>query len=494
MEPQRWERIQDIFCAALEMDPAARSHFLDGACGEDSNLRIEVEKFLRSLDTEDDVLAEAIGAEAARVFVPKTAFEPGRAIGPYQLIRRIGQGGMGSVYLAARADRQYEQQVAIKLLRSETRANPELIRRFRTERQILAALDHPNIAHLLDGGITEDGTPYLVMQYVDGVGIDEYCRRHAPSLPERVRLFQMVCAAVQYAHRSLVVHRDIKPSNILVGADGVPKLLDFGIAKLLRPDTPSQTLALTRPAERLMTVEYASPEQIRGETITTATDVYALGIVLFELLTGCHPFDAQRSDSIALARAVCEAEPRRPSAVASTAGLAFAREVRGDLDDIVLRAIRKEPEARYSSVDQLAEDLGRYVGGFPVAASRGTRRYRVSKFVRRHRFGVAASAAFVLLLAAGGISMGVLAARVTRERDAARLARALRSRVRIFDGPLRQLRSLHPARREPHRPRPVGQRRAAHFAGTPGRAGGARLPARNYGAGLSAPRLLRSGR
>ena len=432
MDPQRWQRIQEIFCAALEIDGPARDRFLDSACGDDPSLRHELDTFLRSAtDDHDDLVAEAIRAEAASVLRPDAASEPA-AVGPYQLIRRIGQGGMGAVYLAARADQQYDRHVAIKLLRSETGSRPELIRRFRTERQILAVLDHPNIAQLLDGGVTENGTPYLVMQYVDGVAIDDYCRAHALSVPDRIRLFRKVCSAVQYAHRSLVVHRDIKPSNILVAADGVPKLLDFGIAKLLQPGNMPHTVAMTRPAERLMTLEYASPEQIRGEAITTATDVYALGLVLYELLTGRRPFGAATSDAITLARTVCETDPRRPSAAASDAGVAFAGELRGDLDEIVLKAIRKEPEARYSSVEQLSEDLGRHLDGFPVTASRGTRRYRMSKFVRRHRLGVAAAAAFVLLLAVFGVTMSVLAARVARERDIAQVERTRSEKVSEF--------------------------------------------------------------
>jgi len=404
---------------------------VDSACADDPALRDEVESLLRSVADDDDVLVDVIRAEAASVLQPAAASEPS-AVGPYQLIRRIGQGGMGSVYLAARADRQYERHVAIKLLRSEAGSRPELIRRFRTERQILAVLDHPNIAQMLDGGLAENGTPYLVMQYVDGVRIDEYCRIHALSVPERIRLFQDVCSAVQYAHCSLVVHRDIKPSNILVTADGTPKLLDFGIAKLLQPGTMPHTVAMTRPAERLMTIEYASPEQIRGEAITTATDVYALGLVLYELLTGRRPFDGEKTDAFTLARTVCETEARRPSAAALDTGVEFAGELRGDLDEIVLKAIRKEPAARYSSVEQFSEDLGRHLDGFPVTASRGTRRYRLRKFVRRHRLGAAAAAAFVILLAVFALSMSMLAARVTRERDAARLERTRSDKVSEF--------------------------------------------------------------
>jgi eukaryotic-like serine/threonine-protein kinase len=432
MNPARWERIQEIFLAAAEIDPAIRPGFLASACCDDAALRHEVEDYLGSLDDDCDVVANAIRLEAIKVLDSDHEPVADREVGPYRLVRRIGYGGMGAVYLAARADNEYERQVAIKLVRSDPAANPELIRRFRMERQILASLDHPNIASMLDGGITLKGKPYLVMEYVDGVRIDEYCRSHALSVRQKIELFRTVCSAVAFAHRNLIVHRDIKPSNILVTPRGVPKLLDFGIAKLLRPGSTSETAGLTRPDERLMTPEYASPEQIRGEAVTTATDIYALGIVLYELLASEHPFDAQKSDSAALLRAVCETEARQPSTVIARSAAGIAGLLRGDLDRIVLMAIRKEPESRYSSVEQFSEDLGRYLDGFPVIASRGTRRYRTRKFMRRHRLGVGLAATLVVLLAAFGFGMSVLAARVTRERDSARVERARAEKVSGF--------------------------------------------------------------
>ena len=434
MDPARWERIQDVFAAALELDAAARPGFLESACGDDPTVRNEVAEYLRSLDDDRDLVADAIRDEAVKILDIDidTELLDGQTVGPYRLIRRIGQGGMGAVYLAARNDNQYERQVAIKLVRSDTAANPELIRRFRIERQILAGLDHPNIASMLDGGITLKGTPYLVMEYVNGVRIDEYCRTNSLSIRERVELFRTVCSAVQYAHRNLVVHRDIKPTNILVTSKGVPKLLDFGIAKLLQPGAALQDAGLTQPAERLMTIEYASPEQIRGDAVTTATDTYALGIVLYELLTGEHPFGSQKSNPAAFQRAICETDAPRPSVAASRSAASSAGQLRGDLDQIVLMAIRKEPGSRYSSAEQLSEDLGRYLEGFPVIASRGTTRYRATKFIRRHRFGMASALTLVLLLAGFAFGMSVLAARVTRERDSARQERARAEKVSEF--------------------------------------------------------------
>jgi serine/threonine-protein kinase len=308
--------------------------------------------------------------------------------------------------------------VAIKLMHAGSGHSPEMLRRFRAERQILANLDHPNIARLLDGGITSEGAPYLVMEYVDGVGIDEYGQHNPLPAAELLQLFRTVCAAVEYAHRNLVVHRDIKPGNILVTADGVPKLLDFGIAKLLDPEA-AQAPFRTVASQRLMTPEYASPEQVRGEPVTTATDVYALGVLLYELVTGRSPFRIETTNPLEMARVICEQEPIRPSTASRTsASLAplEARVLRGDLDNIVLKAMRKEPERRYASVAAFSEDVLRYLRGFAVEAGSGAWRYRARKFVGRHRVAVVAASAAVLALVAFGIEMGLLARRATRER------------------------------------------------------------------------------
>lgn len=418
-----WERIQQIFDEASQLPREGRQEWVANACQGDRTLYLQVESLLLALDQEGGFLENQIAAYAARVGAGAI---PER-IGAYRVRSEIGHGGMGVVYLAERADGQYQRRVAIKLVLGGPASAPELLRRFSIERQILGALQHPNIAQLLDAGITDEGTPYLVMEHVEGVRIDQYCDWNKVALRDRIELFRDVCSAVQYAHRNLVVHRDLKPSNILVTADGVPKLLDFGIAKLLRgSDLPNsatvmeaaaEPLTLTAPAQRLMTREYASPEQIRGLAITTATDVYALGVVLYGLLAGRHPFQIQGTDFIALERAICETEARAPSARASEIpDEGRAAQLRGDLDAIVLKAIRKEPGDRYVSVEHLSEDLNRYLNGFPVLASRGTRRYRAAKFVRRHSWGIAAAAAFVAVLLAFGTGMSFLAARLARER------------------------------------------------------------------------------
>jgi serine/threonine protein kinase/Tfp pilus assembly protein PilF len=426
-KPLNWERIQQIFDQASELPPDRRQDWVADACQGDRTLYLQVESLLLALDQEGGFLEQQIGSYAARV----SAEGIPERIGAYRIISEIGRGGMGAVYLAERADGQYQRRVAIKLVQGGSAYVPELRRRFSMERQILAALQHPNIAQLLDAGMTDDGTPYLVMEYVEGLRIDRYCDSNELSLRARIELFRHVCSAVQYAHRSLVVHRDIKPSNIVVTDEGVPKLLDFGIAKLLRgADLPAgilapaaaPTIALTAPADRLMTREYASPEQIRGFSITTATDVYALGIVLYELLTRQHPFEALRPDFLALEHAVCEMEPQPPSAAAcGLPDVGVAEQLRGDLDSIILKAVRKEPGERYVSAEHFSEDLSLYLDGFPVMARRGTRRYRTMKFIRRHRWGMAASAAFMLVLLAFGAGMSLLAVRLARERTRSNL-------------------------------------------------------------------------
>ncbi len=414
-EAARWQRLEALFYEALDIDPAARSEFLDRACTGDADLRREVEKLLRASEETVGFLHQPV-REAARDIVSESGDASGLRIGAYRLIRTLGEGGMGRVYLAARADDQYQQNVAIKVMRSSVGRSPGMLMRFRAERQILANLNHPNIARLLDGGLTPDGLPYLVIEYVDGAPLDDYCGRANLSIDARLRLFRTICSAVEYAHGNLVVHRDIKPANILVASDGTPKLLDFGIAKLLDPSTESgDGPSVTRSTERLMTPEYASPEQICGQAVTTATDVYSLGTVLYELLTGRSPFRLTKSSPLETVRAICEDEPKRPSSVVDGRP-AESRKLKGDLDNIVLKAMRKEPARRYASVAQFSEDVRRFLEGYPVEARSGTWRYRSAKFVRRHKAGVAAAAAMIAAIVAFGIGMGILARTATRER------------------------------------------------------------------------------
>jgi tetratricopeptide (TPR) repeat protein/tRNA A-37 threonylcarbamoyl transferase component Bud32 len=345
----------------------------------------------------------------------------GEHVGAYQLLRLIAEGGMGKVYLAARADDVYQKLVAIKLVRTDFSQSDIAAVRFRTERQILATLDHPNIARLLDGGVTANGVPYLVMEFVDGIPITEYCTSRRLSLEERLRLFSTVCAAVDYAHKNLVVHRDIKPANILVTAEGTPKLLDFGIAKLVDPDMVEQSL--TKTVDRMMTPEYASPEQIRGDGITTSTDVYALGVLLYELLAGRRPFQLATRSPFEVAREICEVEPVAPSVACKANPLLAVPDAQhvlpGELDNIVLMAMRKEPARRYMSVGALAGDVQAYLSGYPVHARTDTWSYRSGKFIRRHRTAVTLAGLMVLSLIAFSIGMGLLAKRANRERTTA---------------------------------------------------------------------------
>jgi eukaryotic-like serine/threonine-protein kinase len=371
----------------------------------------------------------------------------GDRIGPFRVLRTLGAGGMGEVYLAERADAEFDQQVAIKVVYGGALARG-VQSRLKIERQILAQLDHPNIAHLLDGGSLADGTAYIVMEYIDGIPIDAHCDANRLDIPARLKLFQTVCAAVHYAHQNLIVHRDLKPSNILVTAAGVPKLLDFGIAKLLdERQAVHHTLAVTHADIRVMTPDHASPEQIRGQVITTLSDVYVLGVLLYKLLTGTKPFVIPTMRLIDIERAICERDPLLPSqAIATddtpearaaaeargTSANRLRRNLRGDLDNIVLMAMRKEPERRYGSAQQMAGDIQRYLDGKPVIARRDTMSYRTAKFVRRHWLPVTAGVSAVLLTLAFATTTYVQSRRIAAERDrvAEQRERAEHERVR----------------------------------------------------------------
>lgn len=413
-DPGRWKKIEQLFAAAIEMPEQERAAFLTRECAGDDALRKEVEKLLHHDENSEGWIAAPI-AEVAQLASDVEAEPRRERIGPYSVERELGRGGMGAVYLATRDDDQYRKQVAIKLVPGVADSN-ELLQRFRAERQILATLEHPNIARLLDGAATEDGMPYLVMEYVEGEPIDCYCERKQLTVEQRLLLFLDVCAAIEHAHRNLVVHRDIKPGNILVTEDGTPKLLDFGIAKLLDPSLASSSMVVTSTAQRLMTPEYASPEQVRGDAIGTGSDVYSLGVLLYQLLSGKRPYDFAKRSLTDIERAICLDEPPRPSASAEATG---ARRFSTDLDDIVLMAMRKEPTRRYASVGLLVQDIRNYLDGMPVSARPDTWSYRSGKFIRRHRWSLGVASLVLMLIAGFGVTMAVQAKRIAHERDTA---------------------------------------------------------------------------
>jgi tetratricopeptide (TPR) repeat protein len=409
-----WDKVKALFNAALDQPASERGAFVAHAAAGDASLREAVESLLASHDDDDDFLETP--AAALRLSEFSESLPAGSRVGAYRLLREIGRGGMGTVHLAARDDGEFRHQVAVKLV-SRGMDTDLILRRFRHERQILAGLDQPNIARLLDGGTTDDGRPFFVMEYIEGEPIDEYCKKRDLPLAERLKLFQLVCGAVQHAHQNLIVHRDIKASNILVTSTGVPKLLDFGIAKLLDPERDGAGTAAPLTM-RALTPEYASPEQVRGDPITTASDVYSLGVLLYELLAGQRPYELRSRRHEDIVRAVCDTDPAPPSAVVTGEHAdARRRHLRGDLDTIVLMAMRKDPQRRYRSADQLSEDLQRYLEGRPVGARRDTLAYRVAKFTRRNRAGVA-TAVVVLLSLIGGLATTMWEARVAQAQRA----------------------------------------------------------------------------
>jgi eukaryotic-like serine/threonine-protein kinase len=440
MGDERWKRAEAILDRLLDLPGEERHARLEALTADDAALRADVLALLEEgergggpLDEPPERFFEGVLEEA-----PGSSSTGGRTIGPYRVLSELGRGGMGEVYLAERADGEFEHRVALKIVRGGLDRR-EIIERFRHERQILARLRHPNIASLYDGGVADDGTPYFAMEYVEGERITDYADRMRLDLDARIRLFESVCAAVAHAHRNLVVHRDLKPANVLVTADGTAKLLDFGIARIVDPqaDDAAQT------TQRFLTPAYASPEHVRGLPTTTATDVYSLGVLLYELLTGHHPHgDTSRSAEVV--RAILEDEPRDPSTVVTSdtgdttaAEIArrrsmlpadLQRRLRGDLDNIVVKALRKNPEERYGSVDDLREDLERYRHLLPVTARPATVGYRVRKFVRRNRIAVASGATLLVALVAFAAAMSVLYARA--EANRARALEAERAAAR----------------------------------------------------------------
>lgn len=421
-----WQRLNEIFAAALELDTVARAAFLDQTC--DADLRAEVEALLAANRrvVSQEFLARDILDAATRVLCSSETEETleGVLIGSYKVVREIGRGGMGAVYLAERADDQFRQQVALKIVKRGMDWH-DVVRRFKRERQVLAPLNHPYIARLLDGGRTETGLPFFVMEYVDGLPITTYCDRQNLTIEQRLQLFQKVCSAVSYIHQHQIVHRDVKPMNILVTKDGQPKLLDFGIVKILRSDGSAGMVDQTATGMQLFTPRYASPEQIRGEMVTLTSDIYSLGVLLYELLCGHHPFSVKDATPLMMLKIISEQEPTAPSVAALTSEKVIRddstdqiltpetvarsrrqspdklrRRLCGDLDNITLKALRKEPGERYQSVAELAEDIRRHLEKLPVSARKASSAYRAAKFVIRHRTGSVAGGLVAILLCA----------------------------------------------------------------------------------------------
>jgi len=445
MESNKWQLAERFFHEALTLGPAERQLYLRSVCKGDEELLAEVNSLLDSFDSSND---QPVAPSVAR---PSADFE---SVGPYHLEKLLGEGGMGAVYLASRADQEFDKKVAIKLIRRGP-GSDALLGRFLKERQILAGMEHPNIARLLDGG-TDNGRPYLVMDYIEGERLDHYCDQRRLTLPGRLRLFRKVCAAVNYAHQHLVVHRDLKPTNVLVSSDGEPKLLDFGIATVLQSTAGGTDLTATQG--QFFTPQYSSPEQIRGRRATVASDTYSLGVILYELLCGFHPYQADTDSPVDLITAIVAGDPPMPSSAATgtaaenkdsakvgrqdPAQLAALRgetpeslrkTLRGDLDSIVMKALANDPKQRYSSVEQFSEDIRLYLDGLPVMAVEGSSSYRFKKFLKRHKAGAAATGFAALLLIAGlaGILWEAHIAKIERTNaearfdDARKLARYL---------------------------------------------------------------------
>jgi len=437
--PDQWRRLFTAADEALDLPTESREAFIAQRCADDPALGVELRALLASaealspLDTPAAALAAPFVAELSR----EPDMLPVSRIGPYRILQEIGRGGMGAVYLAERDDDQFRMRVAVKLLPAWSATDAHRVRRFVEERQILAALEHPDIARLLDGGVTADGLPWFAMEYVEGMPIDRYCDTHGLTIEQRLALFRRVCGAVAYAHRNLVVHRDLKPGNILIDTDGGVKLLDFGIAKLLGGEAGAE---LTQTGDRVMTPLYASPEQVRGGPVSTASDVYALGVLLHELLTGHDPYRLRSREPYDVARAILEQEPERPSVSAGRAGTGhdvetvararattstrLRRRLEGDLDMIVLTALDKDLARRYRSVEQLEADVQRHLTGLPVAARGDSRVYRARKFVRRHKAGVAGGVAFAIVVVGFAVVTAIQAVRIRAESDLAAAERA----------------------------------------------------------------------
>jgi serine/threonine-protein kinase len=432
------KKLESAYQQALSLLSNQRELYLDKLRNEDLEIAAKVEELIKNTSVDDAILREPIEISAARLSEDVKDPWLGRELGAYRIIERIAVGGMGAVFLAERADQQFEQRVAVKIMTAQLLSD-DAIERFKIERQLLANLQHPYIAQLLDGGATEEGLPYLIMEYVDGLPIDVHCDTNALTIQDRLALFKKAAEAVDYAHRNLIVHRDIKPANILVTADGTPKLLDFGIAKLLEPSSLRASGQQTQVGRRMLTLEYASPEQVRAERVTTATDVYSLGVLLYQLLTGQSPYDFSDDDAASVESQILDTQPDKPSSrltgvletsssIGRTRSTTLSRlrnRLSGDLDNIVLKTLEKEPERRYLSLRELLDDIGRFERHEPVLARPISVRYRVEKFIRRNRLAVAAAAAIIFITIGFGL-------RLSAERDAARVEAARAREVTSF--------------------------------------------------------------
>jgi serine/threonine-protein kinase len=446
------DQVTTIVAHARGLSTRDRGEYVRRACGADETLLSHVLQALG--DALGDKAAQEQGfwddvAAGENSRAPLVESLDGQVLGRYRIVRKLGSGGMGDVYLAERADDEYQQRVALKIVRGGL-FSPQIQSRLRMERQILATLQHPNIARLLDGGRAPDGTPYLVMEYIDGEPIDAYCDRRRLSVAERLQLLRTICGAVHYAHQNLIVHRDLKPNNILITPDGVPKLLDFGIAKLLDSRHSAHTLAVTHFEYRVMTPAHASPEQVRGDVITTASDIYVLGVLMYEMLCGKRPFRLVGTSLTDMERIICEQEALPPSAMVarimaetpevmadlashrSTTPARLRKQLSGDLDNIVGMSMRKDPERRYASAEQLAADLEHHLHGQPVLATSDTWLYRTRKFIRRHALSVTAGVAVVLMLAAFSAVTYIQAQKIAEERDVATAERTRAEQISSF--------------------------------------------------------------
>lgn len=439
MEEERWERIKTIVDTALTLSGGEKETYLSTVCRKNPEICAEIEELLRSIEESEEKqfmmpmrqdrkeLVAELSDELNEALSGETLI--GTTIGPYRITEQLGSGGMGTVFKAKRIDGEFHHQVAIKLIKKGVDSE-ENIRRFRVEREVLAGLHHPNIAQLHDGGVTEDGIPYLIMEYIDGVPIDRYCNEQQLTINQRLDLFKEVCRAIQFAHTNLVVHRDLKAQNIYVTLEGIVKILDFGVAKLLDPQLTEITLLETRPGQKFWTPQYAAPEQVKGQEITTKTDIYALGVLLHKLLTDTYPLDLEGKSLAEVEEIIKETVPSSPSqrlavhpskkecaSYRQTTVAQLTKELQGDLDALVLKAIRKDPAYRYTSVSQLLEDIERYQSGIPLLARKGTWKYRASKFIHRHQTGLAATAIFLI----AAISFTAFYTwQIAQERDRAR--------------------------------------------------------------------------